>query len=335
MAQDHNAEAAAEELKRRHRRFRLARRVALLLVALILLLPLGLGAGAMLFLIRPPCADSGATPAIRNLTYRDILIPSPARGAFRGFFISGAESPNSDPARRSATIIVLPTYNGGRGSLFYEALPLAASGYNVVMFESRSCRGMALSLGYRDTEDAADVLAYLKNNADGIKVDLDRLAFHGFSSAGAGAIFSGARYPEVRAVLAEGGYQKLSEYMGIDPQGRFLETLLQFGFLNTYRLATGDDFSVLNTLDAVSQIPPRPLFLVYGSLESTLEGARQQLAAARTTKPDTNAKLWVVPGANHGGYVSSVGEAEYLRHTLAFYDCALLDHCVTWNELLK
>jgi hypothetical protein len=110
-----------------------------------------------------------------------------------------------------------------------------------------------------------------------------------------------------------------------------LETLLQFGLTLAYRLSTGDDSSVLDPAVAVVKIPPRPVFFVYGSKEISLGGALDMLNSVRTAAPDTMAALWIVPGADHGGYIGAVGEAEYTRQALAFYDCALLAECAQWN----
>jgi hypothetical protein len=100
----------------------------------------------------------------------------------------------------------------------------------------------------------------------------------------------------------------------------------------TYRLTTGYDVTVLSPLDAITKIPPRPIFLIYGSIEPSLPGAKEQLATVRAADPNAPADLWVVPGAWHGGYVS-VAAAEYERRVVAFYDCALLAQCGQWNAL--
>jgi hypothetical protein len=105
------------------------------------------------------------------------------------------------------------------------------------------------------------------------------------------------------------------------------------GARTAYWLTTGNDTSVLSPVDAMKHIPPRPVFLVYGTIEISLPGAHKQLAALRSAKPDTFAQLWEVPGAWHGGYLSAVGAEEYKRHVLPFYNCALLDQCDEWNAL--
>jgi hypothetical protein len=292
------------------------------IVLVVILLPTLLGAGMMWTLTHPGCGDDGAKP---NLPYREISIPAHAGGVYRGYFIAGT---------KDATIIVPPPYNSGRGGMLHEAALLAADGFNVLTFESRVCAGKSsLSLGYSEVDDVGDVLAYLRQNADNITVNMDKIALHGFSSAGATSTMAAARYPEIHALLAEGGYHDMDSYVGISQATGIMDSLIVFGARTAYHIATGLDVTVLSPLDAITHIPPRPIFLVYGKVEPSLSGARQQLAAVRAMNPQTFIQLWEVPGAGHGGYLSSVGADEYKRHVLPFYNCALLDQCDDWQAL--
>lgn len=317
------------------RLFRLARLAAFALITPLIVLPIGLGMFGILGVVSAPCSDSGVTPRDHGLNYRDVSIPSRSGGSYAGFFMPGTPSEMGDGSRAAGTIIVPPPYNGNRSGMFYEAVLLARSGYNVLTYESRPCAGKgALSLGYRDVEDIGDALAFLRANADALRIDPDRVALHGFSSAGAASTMAAAALPEVRGVLAEGGYHNLGAIMGMDrPPKNFLESLLYVGIRLGYRLATGDDASVLDPYGASPGIPPRPLLLIYGSREVTLAGAQATLARVKATAPDTRAALWVVQDADHGGYMGTAGEGEYMRHALPLYDCALLDRCAAWDEM--
>jgi dienelactone hydrolase len=298
---------------------RLLRLALVAVITPIILLPPLSGAVGMWLLTHPACGGNGPSPADYKLPYREISIPTRQGGVYRGYFIPGS---------KDATIIAPPAYNGGRGGILNEAALLAYDGFNVLTFESRLCAGKTVhSLGYHEVEDVADVLDYLKQNDDGIKVNMSRVAMHGFSSAGATSLMAAARYPEIRAVLAEGGYHNADVQMGIETTTNVTDSMILFGARLTYRIATGEDPSVLSPIDAIKHIPPRPIFLVYGSRESSLNGAKAQLATARAADPNTMADLWIVPDAVHGSYVHTVGEEEYKRHVLPFYNCALLAQC--------
>lgn len=312
----------------RSRRYWL-RLLILLVVAVIVPLlgiPTFIGASAMWTLIHPGCGDGNHTPADFNLpAYREITFPAQSGGVYRGFFIPGS---------RDATIIVPPPYGSGRDSMLGEASILAANGYNILIYESRVCAGKGVvSLGYNEVEDVGDALAFLKQNADSLKVNVQHIALHGFSSAGATSIMAAARYPEIHAILAEGGYDNIDEQLGFAHGGNLVESLMTFGSRAAYRLATGRDVSVLKPVEAIRHLPPRPIFLVYGTREVSLPGAKEELAAAHSVDPNTFIELWLVPGATHGTYIAAVGKDEYARHVLPYYACALLDQCAAWRAL--
>ncbi len=313
------------EKKPRDRRywFRLLRLALFAIIFTAASVPMGIGAIMTWSITHWACTPT-PSPAAYGLPYREIDIPLHLGGVYRGYFL---------PGTNGATVLIVATIGADRGSMLPEASIPARHGYNVMLYESRACAGKgANSLGYLEVDDVGDVLSYLKQNQDGIQVDLNRIALHGFSSAGATAIMAATRYPEVRAVLAEGGYHNAAEQMGFDTAHTLPERLIQVGAQLAYGAATGQDLSVLDPLDAVSKIPPRPLFLIYGSREVTLSGARKQLAAALTADPHARADLWVVPGSGHGGYLATA-PADYEQHLIAFYDCAMLAQCDIWNTL--
>jgi len=304
--------------------------VAVVAVALALIVtPFALGAVPMWRLVHPPCGHDSRTPADYDLSnFREISIPSQGIN-YHGFFI---------PGTNGATIIVPPPYNSSRVGMMPEASLLAKDGFNILIFESRVCAGHdVVSLGYNEIDDVGDALAYLKQNPDKLPVEIDKIALHGFSSAGATATMATARYPEIHALLAEGGYDNIDEQLGLQRTSGFLDSLAVLGSRAIYRISTGVDASMLVPIEAIKRIPPRPIFLVYGSSEVSLSGAKDQLAEAQKAlkSPTEILQLWIVPGAGHGGYLSAVGADEYKRNVLPFYHCALLNDCQAWNNLWK
>lgn len=290
------------------------RRRTLILAALAVLLAIGgtpaaLGCLTTYALLYSPCSEAATTPGDFGLAYEDLTISARAGGRFRAFFI-----PPSDTA--GAVIVIPPTTAGGRGTRLDKVDMFARHGYGVVTFESRRCAGMGpLSLGYKETSEVGDVLAYLKT-----RPDVGRIGIYGFSSAGAASVMAAAKYPEIAAVIAEGGYGDFAEgAVGIGTNGdSVLESIYRRSVGVSYRAITGVNISRLSPIDVIGQIAPRPILLIYGSYEPSLAGAYKQLAAA-----GDNADLWVVEGATHGAYFK-VAPEEYERRVIAFFDAALL-----------
>lgn len=276
---------------------------------MVFIAPSLFGALGMWWLTHPQCAgDGGRTPGDFGHAYEEVVVVARETGdAHRGFYI---------PSRNGAHVIVPPPLNSARGHTLHEIDVLARHGYGVLSYESRACNGAGrvTSLGYLEVEDLAGALNWLLARPD---VDPERIGVHGFSSAGATATMAAARYPQLRAVVAEGGYHDLGPgTLGVG--GNIVEAAVRAAAALTYHLATGVDIREVSPIAVIGQVAPRPILLIYGSREVTLRGAREQLAAA-----GENAALWEVPGAGHGDYVLVAPEA-YARRLVAFFDAALL-----------
>lgn len=294
-------------------RSRYWRRLLLVLVILVSVAVIGTPvlAGFVLTygLMYAPCDSGVRTPADFGHAYENVTIQASAGGTFRAYYI---------PGENTAAVIIPPPTNKGRGSRLHEADVLARNGYAVLAFESRRCAGMgAISLGYKEVREVGDALAYLQTRAD---VDPQRIGVLGFSSAGATAVMAAARFSDLRAVIAEGGYGDLAEgAIGLGTgSANPLEAIFKWSLGASYRLLSGVDIDRLSPQDVIGDIAPRPILLIYGSTENSLDGARDQRAAA-----GANTDLWIVEGAGHGNYLAIAPDA-YEQRVIAFLDRALL-----------
>lgn len=281
------------------------------LVLLALLIPTALGAGFIAVLTVAVCSG-GPTPP---MPYEDVSFPSSEfNRQTPAYFVPGAQ-PNgeasSDTALERATIIVVPTGNAGRGDRMDEIVVYHEGGFNVLTYDSRTCvGGVANSLGYREALQVGDALVYLQTRAD---VDANRIGIHGFSAGGASALMAAARFPEIRAVVAAGGYHDFRDEIERNTPSRlWFAPFFRFGAFGAYRLITGDDISVLSPVSVIGQIAPRPILLIYGTNEPSLNGGRLQQAAA-----GANAQLWEVPSATHGSYLITAPD-QYRQRVIAF-----------------
>ncbi len=274
-------------------------------VLIVVAVPSALGFLTAYRLLYAPCGEDGRTPGDFGHPWEDVTIAGQA-GSFRAYFI---------PGTNGAAVIIPPAGWAGRGNRLHEADVLARHGYAVLTFESRRCAGMgSLSLGSKEIAEVSDALAYLTARPD---VDPTRIGVLGFSSAGATAVMAAARYPALRAVVAEGGYGDFAEGTLALNTGGPLEVLYKQALALSYRLLSGVELAKLSPQAVIGQIAPRPVLLIYGSRETTLDAARAQLAAAGPT-----ASLWIVEGAGHGDYLA-VAPQEYEARVIAFFDAAL------------
>lgn len=285
----------------RRRWIRFFRLFLFALVVTLAIAPALFGFLATYFLLHPSCGETRETPGDYGLAWEDVVIEASAGGQFSGYFV---------PGTNGAVIIMPPAYGGGRGSRLAEASVLARHGYAVFTYESRRCADMgAHSLGYKETREVADALDYVQGRDD---VDADRVGLLGFSSAGATSVMAAAQLPAIQAVVAEGGYGDFAaETLG---HSNPLEAYVSWTMRLSYRLLTGVDVDKLSATDAIPNVAPRPVLLIYGSTEASLKGARSQLAAAQGC-----AELWIVEGAGHGNY-HEVAPDEYETRVVDFFD---------------
>ncbi|MEM7343622.1 MAG: CocE/NonD family hydrolase, partial [Chloroflexota bacterium] len=166
-----------------------------LLIIALLSAPALLGILFMGGLLYLPCQAGSTTPADHGLAGRDVLIETPAGQTIQGYFLMGTNG---------ATIIIPPTLSAGRDNRLAEAAMLARHGYSVLIFESRPCAGIGpLTLGYREAGDISVALDYLLEQEG---IDPNHIGVYGFSAAGAASLMAAAQRPELKAIVAEGGY---------------------------------------------------------------------------------------------------------------------------------
>jgi hypothetical protein len=283
----------------------------------VLIAPILAGVLFIAGLTRPSCGGAGR-PESFDSGFEDITVPAPSintSATMRAYFITAQDPPNGTA---KGTIIGVPTGSAGRADRIHELRFFYQAGYNVLAFESRTCAaGLIASLGYQEVDQVGDALEYLRSRPD---IDMDRIGIHGFSAGGATAIMAAARYDEIDAVVAQGGYHDFFEEVTHNTTQGWSELPLigdffRFGVRIGYRAIVGVDIRNLSPISVIGQIAPRPALLVYGSDEPGIRGAQMMLDEA-----GQNVELWIVPAALHGGYMDAVGEPEYKRQVIGFWD---------------
>ncbi len=216
------------------------------------------------------------------------------------------------PARNRAAILVLGGLGGTVGTPIPYIDPLLEAGYGVLQIGSRACATPVrpVTLGGAEVKDAAAGLAFLLTRGE---VDPARIGIYGFSMGGVGAIRSAARYPEISAVLAEGGYFNLGQDM-VEADEPFFRKVFLYTVAGVFWARTGINPWEISPVDEIGCISPRPVLLIYGEDELASGRGQLQFEAAREPK-----ELWIVPGGDHGQNYA-VAPEEYVRRLMAFFD---------------
>ncbi len=293
-------------------------RVARLLAAALVGLLVGLLIASLLLsqqyvaaITNYTCPPSGFRPEEVGLDgYRDVTFETADGVTLSGWYL---------PGRNDATIVLLEGM-GARGGLLPEGKLLADHGYGLLLFDWRGCgrSGQAIhTLGYHETEDLLAAVAFLASQPDA-----GQIGALGFSLGGAVAIRGAAADPRIKAVVAMGNYHDLEvEIYGAGDDAPLVSWLLEKEIAWLFQRQTAVDFATApEPVDAIGQITPRPVLLIYGEEEEALPPASGQLLH-QAAGPGT--ELWLLPDVGHGGYLSAA-PVEFSRRVLGFFDRVLL-----------
>ena len=222
------------------------------------------------------------------------------------------------PSKNGAAVILIPGIGHARDGLLDHGAMLARHGYGVLLVDPRSCASPepVFTAGYDEVEDVAAALAFVQAQPG---VRPDGVGVLGFSVGGATAILSAAQLDDIQAVVAEGNFYNLGhDIANTGGDNSLLADFYPQVILFFYRFYTGVDARHISPIDAIGDISPRPVFLVFGEHEVGSGRAHQQFAAAGEPK-----LLWIVPGVGHGGYIQTWPD-EYETRVIDFFDEALL-----------
>ncbi len=198
----------------------------------------------------------------------------------------------------TTTIVVCPGYRTRAADVLAMGAHLWKAGHNVLVFEyygHGAPIGTSVTLGYCEVNDFLGAIAYAKQRAP-----QTRLGVLAYSMGAAVAIMCSAWNQEIAAIVADSAF---ATHKGvIDYNFRRLLHLpsAPFLWLADYLLwwRAGYHFRQVEPLRDIGNIAPRPILLIHGGKDSTVDprDAVRLYEAAREPK-----ELWMVPDADHCG----------------------------------
>ena len=195
-------------------------------------------------------------------------------------------------------------------------------GYNILTFDFRDSGesdGTIDTVGYLEQRDLEGAFDYVK----GLPQDQGRhIGFLGFSMGAAVSILVAANEPGVEAVVADSSFANLQQYLEANLSK--YSHLPSFPFTHVMEWLsvplTGFDPSKVQPIKSIARIAPRPLLIIHGGadMQISVDNSKQLFAAAH----NPNAKLWIVPNADHvQGYKTE--PVAYLGYVLSFFGKSL------------
>ena len=241
--------------------------------------------------------------------------PGPSDAVAAGFIPQDGSQPRTSPR---PTVLLLSGYGGSKAGMLRQANLLHERGYNTLLFDFRNrgeSEGDAVTLGYYEQDEALAALAYLKTRPE---VDPKRIGVLGASMGAATAIMAAAKSDDLRAVVADSPFksagsvvaQSFEHFISLPPFP-YAPITLQF-----VAWRTGITPSHLVPLEVVDRISPRPLLLVHGTADTSINYEASQALYAQAREPK---ELWLIPDIGHTQGAQKVPE-EYAARIGAFFD---------------
>ncbi|HTP49717.1 MAG TPA: alpha/beta hydrolase [Anaeromyxobacteraceae bacterium] len=254
--------------------------------------------------VHPPRLPVTSLPGRPELEgFRDVSFRAADGVALRGWWRPGAGD---------AAVVFAHGWGANREQMLSQALPLAARGFGVLVFDLRGHgeSGGRASGGDREQSDVAAATDFVAGEP-GVKW----VGAVGFSLGGAAVGLAAAADRRLRAIAVEGATPSLDDELEVEYRAggpamvRSVRAVMRLFGVYPRRV---------RLIDRIGSLAPRPVLLVYGErdwLTEPEEAERIRAAAG------PSATLWAVPGAGHGDF-ETVVPGELARRLVSFFEAA-------------
>lgn len=221
------------------------------------------------------------------------------------------------PPTNGAAIILLHGAGNSRASLRHYATMLVRHGYGVLAVDLRGhgeSQGATNRLAWQGTVDVGAAVDFLKE-----QTKVDSIGGLGISAGGEALLGASARYPEIRAILADGATRRSTEeLLALESERPLVRNFTARVMYETVQLLSGQE-------------PPEPLLEAMLASGSTrflfIAGGGDRLEVAFnelfTRELGERGSLWVAPDAEHT-LAFSLYPQEYEQQVVEFFDNTLL-----------
>ena len=255
-----------------------------------------------------PHKPAERTPAAVGLPWEDLTVTRPDGVTIAAWHVRGTTG---------RTLLVLHGMGGERSSMLDIAARLHHHGYGVCLPDLRghgASSEAVCTFGLRESADMSALLDLLAARGD---VDPAALGVYGVSMGGAVALLTAARDQRLKVVVADSAYARLSDILQ-----RRRHTGL-YGLMTPIRRrliqrASGFRVGQVDVPRSVAVMPPRPVLLIHGDLDSIVPVGQIELLWDALPHPK---ERWVVEGVGHVEAFHP-DPAEYERRVVSWLDGA-------------
>ena len=210
--------------------------------------------------------------------------------ALAGWFLPAAGAEHA--------VVLCHGFQTGKREMLPLALALRERGHHVLLFDFRGhgeSDGRWTTCGLLETYDLEGAVRYLL-----ARPDVKNVSVIGFSMGGAVAILTAARLPEIQAVVADSSFATLKDVIASGFRAFYRLPHIPFAPLTLWfsERLVGVKADDVRPLDAISELAPRPVFLIHGTEDKLVPLSEAFLLYESAGEPR---ELWTVAGADHVG----------------------------------
>jgi len=176
------------------------------------------------------------------------------------------------------------------------AKPLIAAGYNVLAFDMRHPRqdpNIISTMGFHEKKDVTAALNFLENEKN-----IKHIGLMGFSMGAATGIIVMAKDPRVKVGVFSGGYANSMDVLA--EQAKVIHGLPRYPLMPVVEKLfewRGDlDSDEINPEKYIGQISPRPVYIMHGTADKTVDFNHGQRLFNAAKEPKL---FWQAQGGRH------------------------------------
>ncbi|MDO5676381.1 MAG: alpha/beta hydrolase [Propionibacteriaceae bacterium] len=224
------------------------------------------------------------------------------------------DQPGSD-----TVVVIAHGHRGNKSDLLGIGPGLHRAGHTVLVFDFRGSSDSgdgALSLGFHEQRDLAAAVDYAAQRRPDA-----RIAVVGFSGGAATAILTAAKEPRIEALVLDSPFATLTDVVAQAFRGHRVPAAPFVPFVAAAnRLLNGYRLRDVRPIDAIAELPPRPILLLHGTQDEIIP--YQHALDLQAAAGEGAVELVTFDGAYHcGGYFAD--RPGYIKLVDAFLTDAL------------
>ena len=188
----------------------------------------------------------------------------------------------------------------GRGASRHEGMryakPLVTAGYNVVAIDMRHPRqgeGIISTMSFYERNDVIGAVNYIKNRTPNNDVGV-----MGFSMGASTSIIAMAEDQRIKAGIFNSGFANATDVLAENAAVMYgvPRYPLMPAVMSLVALRSGTDTDLINPETYIPKISPRPVFIMHGTEDETVDFSHGQRLFEAAKQPKD---FWIVEGGKH------------------------------------